>query len=548
MVWERPRLVAPDGLTCSCATFAESRRASRLARAGLHCGGPVPGGRHSKRHRQGGSRWPNSRNSKRRSADPGRLARLPGDRHRARAPRSRSTRHSRRRIREFSRLRVRQRLGLSGESADRGRQLVEPACPHSGQLQAAQRGRAPDALLAGGGRLAQPRGARAHDRRPGAARPSGMRQRRDLVARIAPRGGATETRGRHLSRREGGTVGPVEGRAVQPGDLVSISIGPRDGNHSCDLTAVDLISLAADATGDLARSLARDSRGQSACRLPRATRASGISTAKPEKGGTNDAMIPAGSLLASWQSAPTPRKRSPPGAGDSRPADFRRPTGSQGQPGPPSLSISSRRCEDRSSAPFQTNGTAPLGGSRRRMGQPGGRACPGAFRQAAGRAADRSGEHCGAGADGARDPAPRRARRGLRICHWRCTRDRRPARGKRAIAGARQCHPASTGRFGRDTGRGARGTRRRGRFEAAFETIRQVFPPALCYTKIVPVDEVVTLNLFYREDEHLERLMLDEAQTARARPAVGGAALRQPGRAQARRCISPAPGIRLAGC
>ena len=35
---------------------------------------------------------------------------------------------------------------------------------------------------------------------------------------------------------------------------------------------------------------------------------------------------------------------------------------------------------------------------------------------------------------------------------------------------------------------------------------------ALAYTKIVPVDEVVTLILFYREDEHLKRLMLSEAE------------------------------------
>ena len=58
------------------------------------------------------------------------------------------------------------------------------------------------------------------------------------------------------------------------------------------------------------------------------------------------------------------------------------------------------------------------------------------------------------------------------------------------------------------------GSAARHRFEAAFDTIRQVFPPALCYTKIVPVDEVVTLTLFYREDDHLRRLMLDDAQAA----------------------------------
>jgi hypothetical protein len=37
----------------------------------------------------------------------------------------------------------------------------------------------------------------------------------------------------------------------------------------------------------------------------------------------------------------------------------------------------------------------------------------------------------------------------------------------------------------------------------------------------VPVDEVVTLTLFYREDHHLARLMLDEAQQKKARPSLG---------------------------
>ncbi|GIW92202.1 MAG: hypothetical protein KatS3mg110_0243 [Pirellulaceae bacterium] len=46
------------------------------------------------------------------------------------------------------------------------------------------------------------------------------------------------------------------------------------------------------------------------------------------------------------------------------------------------------------------------------------------------------------------------------------------------------------------------------RWEESFEQMRQLFPPALCYTQIVPVDEVITLNLFYREDDHLKRLML----------------------------------------
>lgn len=44
--------------------------------------------------------------------------------------------------------------------------------------------------------------------------------------------------------------------------------------------------------------------------------------------------------------------------------------------------------------------------------------------------------------------------------------------------------------------------------EAAFDEFRALFPIALCYTKIVPVDEVVTLTLYHREDAELRRLML----------------------------------------
>ncbi len=57
------------------------------------------------------------------------------------------------------------------------------------------------------------------------------------------------------------------------------------------------------------------------------------------------------------------------------------------------------------------------------------------------------------------------------------------------------------------------GSEPRKRFEAAFDEFRALFPIALCYARIVPVDEIVTLTLFYREDEALKRLMLDEAES-----------------------------------
>jgi hypothetical protein len=50
------------------------------------------------------------------------------------------------------------------------------------------------------------------------------------------------------------------------------------------------------------------------------------------------------------------------------------------------------------------------------------------------------------------------------------------------------------------------------RLEAAFDEFRELFPVALCYERIVPVDEVVTLTLYHREDHHLQNLILNESE------------------------------------
>ena len=39
---------------------------------------------------------------------------------------------------------------------------------------------------------------------------------------------------------------------------------------------------------------------------------------------------------------------------------------------------------------------------------------------------------------------------------------------------------------------------------------QDLFPAAMCYYRLVPVDEVITLVLFHREDEPLMRLMMTE--------------------------------------
>ena len=48
-----------------------------------------------------------------------------------------------------------------------------------------------------------------------------------------------------------------------------------------------------------------------------------------------------------------------------------------------------------------------------------------------------------------------------------------------------------------------------------FNEFRQLFPTFICLHEIVPNDEVVTLKMYHREDEHLTRLMLDDAQKRR---------------------------------
>jgi hypothetical protein len=62
-------------------------------------------------------------------------------------------------------------------------------------------------------------------------------------------------------------VPPVEQLTVQPDDLLSLLIGPRDGNHSCDLTSIELVITAGSqrlAMEPGARSLSRCAGRQSA--------------------------------------------------------------------------------------------------------------------------------------------------------------------------------------------------------------------------------------------------------------------------------------------
>ena len=47
---------------------------------------------------------------------------------------------------------------------------------------------------------------------------------------------------------------------------------------------------------------------------------------------------------------------------------------------------------------------------------------------------------------------------------------------------------------------------------SSYAKFREVFPASMCYTRIVPTDDIVTIILHHREDEHLRRLMLDDEE------------------------------------
>ncbi|MEW4456011.1 DUF1592 domain-containing protein [Bremerella sp. JC817] len=56
------------------------------------------------------------------------------------------------------------------------------------------------------------------------------------------------------------------------------------------------------------------------------------------------------------------------------------------------------------------------------------------------------------------------------------------------------------------------GSQGKQRIDQAAQEFRELFPPVVCYSRIVPVDEVVTMTLYFREDEALQRLMLNAEQ------------------------------------
>ena len=295
-------------------------------------------------------------------------------------------------------------------------------------------------------------------------------------------------------------VGPLDGIGVLPGDLVAIVLDPRDGNASCDLTDLEWTLAAPGQTW----SLTADVLGSNP---------QGVWHFYSEPIGLV-ATIPAGSLLARWQVVEQPAEKrrlaaavqalltSPPPAANTPDGALFRQLTSLASPLLADLDIS---------GPVAASawGLDPVrfDGADLRVQAP----AVVEILLPADLVADGEFSVSGAldpkaGAEGSVQlqllTVPPSPRLGLRPS----------GTSVRTTDGTWTSNNQSVS-FGMPVIVNVRSAARR-RVEAAFDEFRQLFPASLCYSKIVPVDEVVTLTLFHREDQHLSRLLLTAAQTA----------------------------------
>jgi hypothetical protein len=310
-------------------------------------------------------------------------------------------------------------------------------------------------------------------------------------------------------------VGPIEKLAVDRGDLVSLVVGPRDGNHSCDMTRVDL-TLTSLSDNKREWNLAGDVSSNLHAGNPHADRQGndGVWHFYTEPlSGRGGAEIPAESLLARWQAAKDPAEKQ-------RLADEVQRLLVGGAAGK----------ESPDAALYQQ--LASLGGPLLSAARASASKSPGANSAAA------------SDADWGLDPAlfgrhptdPAAPVDAASLCvqapatiaiklpadlvagYELVTSGTLDATG---LEGSVQLQVATSRPESAAALRpglpliAAEGTAAHRRLEASIAEFRRWFPAALCYAKIVPVDEVVTLTLYYREDHQLARLMLSEEESAR---------------------------------
>jgi uncharacterized protein YndB with AHSA1/START domain len=299
--------------------------------------------------------------------------------------------------------------------------------------------------------------------------------------------------------RGGSAQMPVTTVAVRKGELISIVVGPKEGNHVCDLTHIDMTLTetgGAKREWDAAREISgnilegnplKDSHGHG-----------GVwHFYHGEVAAVNELpgrlmTVPAGSLLARWQMV----------GADDRAGLAKRigalATGSEtAKPGTPDALLLQHL--QRLSTPRSYASALKSVTPDKRFG-----------RHPLGHAADAADLIVKAPAVvGLRIPAALAEGRTLVT-----TGELEPEHGQQGSAqlAAALTKPALGELSPERPIVVAAGSAAEKRLAAGLEEFRDLFPASICYPKIVPVDEVVTLALYFREDHHLQRLMLDEAQ------------------------------------
>ena len=353
-------------------------------------------------------------------------------------------------------------------------------------------------------------------------------------------------------------VGPFENVTVRPGDLISVVIGPRDGNHSCDTTAVDLTLTTLGGDGrewDLSQDISPDVLAGN----PHADRFGTANVwhfyTEPDKGGPGfGPVVPPGSLLAQWRTATGAEAKHKlavavqqlllgGGAGlakDSPDAALYRQLSPLGGP----LLSAVPRTPALAAANVDTAAESAKTAKRKRTASNGtrtaGSALPGLDPALFGK--NPKGQPIDAASLAMRAPAaleilfPADLVAGYEFVTTGRLDAQAGAEGSVQLQ-VLTTKPSATNSLvasvaTKQVGKGVwtdpdrpvsyaapivvnEGSAARKRIEAALDGFRQLFPAALCYTKIVPVDEAVTLTLYYREDDQLARLMLNDAEQAR---------------------------------
>ncbi len=296
--------------------------------------------------------------------------------------------------------------------------------------------------------------------------------------------------------------GPLENVAVQPGDVISIVLSPRDGNHSCDLTAVDLDIAAGDKSWNLACDVSPNI-------LAGNPNGPWHFYSEPDSGATAP-IIPAGSLLAKWRDAPLTEKQT---LADAVQKLLQSGAADLAKDAPDAVLYRQLA---------SLNGPLVRGGDLRSPIVPVDQRSTLQF----------VGTNLSVQAPSVTEFSfPADLAEGCELVTTATLQDSEGTVQMQVLATKPASSGLTAGTAKESGGKGtwsdgdrpvnfdtpilaADGSAARRRVESALDDFRALFPVALCYTKIVPVDEVVTLTLFYREDDQLKRLMLDDAQAA----------------------------------